>query len=67
MGDACILAKKMNSEHLLTLDTENLSKEVLIADTSILNNEINYKCKISLDQMLDEIIYAVQENHQVCN
>ncbi len=55
------IAKKMDSEHLLSFDFSNTAKEILVADTDILNNVIGYRCKVDFDSTLDGLIRSVRE------
>jgi len=56
-----LIAKKMNAEHLLRLNFENTSKEILVANTDILNNSIGYTCAMEFEKMIDEVIAGVRE------
>jgi nucleoside-diphosphate-sugar epimerase len=55
------IAKKMRSEHLLSLDYSNTKSEILTANTEILNNVIGYKCSDNFSDTLDGLIASVRE------
>ena len=55
------IAKKMNCEHLLSLNFENSAKEILVANTDALNNVIGYICSTELDEMLDGMIASISK------
>ena len=59
MGDVFkTVAKKMNSEHLLSFDYGTQRSEIQVADTNILNNTIGFHCTSSFDDMIDAIVLA---------
>lgn len=45
-----VIAQELNAEHLLQLNEANSSKEVLLADTAVLDNVIGYRCKTGLSE-----------------
>ena len=55
------IAQKMNCEHLLSLDFENITSEILTADTDALNNIIGYRCSTEFDDLLNEMIASIRE------
>jgi nucleoside-diphosphate-sugar epimerase len=64
MGDVFkTIAKKMNADHLLTLDSGNTNSDILVANTNVLNNVIGYKCTGDFDKALDDMISSVLAHH----
>ena len=60
MGDVFkAIAKKMDAEHLLSLDYENRVFDVLVANTDVLNNVIGYECTSDFDKTLDDMIASI--------
>ena len=57
------IAKKMKAEQLLTLDSNNINSDILVANTHILNNVIGYKCTGDFDKALDDMISSVLAQH----
>jgi len=55
------IARKMKSEHLLSLDYENKSCDINVADTNVLSNIIGYTCADDIDGMIDDMIESVVE------
>lgn len=65
MGDVFkSIAQKMDCEYLLSLNTENLSKEILVANTNILTNEIGYVCTRDFSDTLDDMIDTILERRR---
>jgi dTDP-6-deoxy-L-talose 4-dehydrogenase (NAD+) len=58
------IARKMDCEHLLALNTDNTLKEILVADTRVLKNEIGYRCTANFDETLDDVIETLRERIQ---
>lgn len=51
-----LIAKLMQKEELLSIDESNKESLCLIADNSILTNEINYKCKVDFYEGISRTI-----------
>jgi nucleoside-diphosphate-sugar epimerase len=59
------IAIKMDAGHLFTFDYENTAKEIVVANTDVLNNTIGYTCKVSFDHMLDDMIADIRERYRI--
>jgi dTDP-6-deoxy-L-talose 4-dehydrogenase (NAD+) len=66
MGDVFKrLAEKMGTQHLLDIDSKNTEKAILVADTTVLNEVIGYKCNDKFDEILNEVIAQQGESPPV--
>ena len=50
------IAEKMEHRDLLTINEENKITTTILADTSILNNVIRYRCRVPLEQGIERTI-----------
>ena len=55
------ISRKMDCEHLLHFNLDNNDKEILVANTEVLDNIIGYKCTVGFDEMLSDIIECIRE------
>jgi len=50
------IAEKMECHYLLSIKEDNKNAETVVADTSILNNVIGYRCRVPLDDGIERTI-----------